>query len=474
MINKRGNFGSKLGAVLASAGSAVGLGNVWRFPTEVGNNGGAAFIFVYLICIAVIGIPVMMSEFLIGRHTHTNTISAFAKLAPGKWWRIEGIAGVFVAFLILSYYIVISGWTLFYLIESLCGQLQGLQTTDLCALSARLGAKASDNGAQAADYTQVFNDFVSNPWLPVLMGAAFMGLTHLIIARGVQSGIEKSSKVMMPMLLFIIGILVVCSFGMPGSSEGLRFLLKPDFSKITADVILSAVGQAFFSLSLAMGCLCTYASYFRSDTKLPKTAAGVAIIDTFVAILSGFIIFPAVFSVEEVSVDAGPGLVFITLPNVFNIAFSHLPWLGYIFSGFFYLLLLLAALTSAISLHESVTAYVLEAFSVSRRKAAAAVSIACMTLGVACSLSFGVWSDLTLFGMNIFELFDFTASKIILPIGGIIICLFTGWYLDRKLVESELTNGGTLRFRLFRLYYFIIRYVAPLAIAAVFVQELLS
>ncbi|MBR6141907.1 MAG: sodium-dependent transporter [Bacteroidaceae bacterium] len=450
-METRHNFGSKIGAVLASAGSAVGLGNVWRFPTEVGNNGGAAFIFIYLICIAVIGIPVMMSEFLIGRNTHANTISAFAKLAPGKWWRIEGVAGVFVAFLILSYYIVISGWTLFYLIESLGGQLQADK-----------------------DYGLVFNDFVSNPWLPVLTGAAFMGLTHFIIARGVQSGIEKSSKLMMPLLLFIIGILVVCSFSMPGSSEGLRFLLKPDFSKLKASVILSAVGQAFFSLSLAMGCLCTYASYFRADTKLTKTAVGVSTIDTVVAILSGFIIFPAVFSVNGVNVDAGPGLVFITLPNVFNIAFSHLPLLGYVFSGFFYLLLLLAALTSAISLHESVTAYVLEAFHVSRRKAAAAVSVSCMALGVLCSLSFGVLGDLTLFGMNIFELFDYTASKIILPIGGIIICLFTGWYLDRKLVENELTNGGTLRFRLFRLYYFIIRYVAPFAIAAVFVQELLA
>ena len=450
-METRHNFGSKIGAVLASTGSAVGLGNVWRFPTEVGNNGGAAFIFIYLICIAVIGIPVMMSEFLIGRNTHANTISAFAKLAPGKWWRIEGVAGVFVAFLILSYYIVISGWTLFYLIESLGGQLQADK-----------------------DYGLVFNDFVSNPWLPVLTGAAFMGLTHFIIARGVQSGIEKSSKLMMPLLLFIIGILVVCSFSMPGSSEGLRFLLKPDFSKLKASVILSAVGQAFFSLSLAMGCLCTYASYFRADTKLTKTAVGVSTIDTVVAILSGFIIFPAVFSVNGVNVDAGPGLVFITLPNVFNIAFSHLPLLGYVFSGFFYLLLLLAALTSAISLHESVTAYVLEAFHVSRRKAAAAVSVSCMALGVLCSLSFGVLGDLTLFGMNIFELFDYTASKIILPIGGIIICLFTGWYLDRKLVENELTNGGTLRFRLFRLYYFIIRYVAPFAIAAVFVQELLA
>ena len=450
-METRHNFGSKIGAVLASAGSAVGLGNVWRFPTEVGNNGGAAFIFVYLICIAVIGIPVMMSEFLIGRNTHANTITAFSKLAPGKWWRLEGVAGVFVAFLILSYYIIVSGWTLFYLIQSVGGRLMADR-----------------------DYSLVFNDFVSNPWQPVLAGVAFMGLTHFIIARGVQSGIERFSKLMMPMLLFIIGILVVCSFSMPGSREGLRFLLKPDFSKITGSVLLSAVGQAFYSLSLAMGCLCTYASYFRQDTNLPKTAAGVSTIDTFVAILSGFIIFPAVFSVEGVSVDAGPGLVFITLPNVFNIAFSHIPWLGYIFSGFFYLLLLLAALTSAMSLHESVTAYLLEAFHLSRKKAAATVSVACMTLGVACSLSFGVLSGLKVFGLNIFELFDYTSSKIILPIGGIIICLFTGWYLDRKLVENELTNGGTLRFRLFRLYYFLIRYVAPLAITAVFVREFLA
>ena len=451
MNTERGSFGSKIGAVLASAGSAVGLGNIWRFPTEVGNNGGAAFILIYLICIAAIGIPVMLCEFLIGRHTRANAVTAFSRLAPGKWWRLEGVAGVSVAFIILSYYIVISGWTLFYLVESVAGQLQGGQ-----------------------DYENVFNHFVSNLWQPVLAGVVFMGMSHLIIVRGVRSGIERSSKLMMPLLLFIIGILVVCSFGMPGSSKGLNFLLKPDFSKITADVVLNAVGQAFFSLSIGMGCLCTYASYFRRDTNLPRTAAGVSIIDTFIAILSGFIIFPAVFSVEGVGADEGPGLVFITLPSVFNIAFHHTPLLGYIFSAFFYLLLLLAALTSAISLHESITAYLLETFSVSRRKAASLVSLACVTLGVLCSLSFGVLKDATLFGKTIFEVFDYTASNIILPLGGIIICLFTGWYLDRKLVERELTNGGTLRFRLFRVYYFIIRWVAPSAIAAVFLQKLFA
>ena len=393
----------------------------------------------------------MLSEFVIGRHTHSNTISAYNQLAPGKWWRIQGINGVFVAFVILSYYVVIAGWTLFYLVEAVMGNLK-----------------------ESADYTAYFNDFVSSPVSPLIYAVAFMALTHLVVVRGVQAGIEKCSKVMMPMLLLIIAVLVVCSFSMPGTSEGLRFLLQPDFSKVTPGVILSAMGQAFFSLSLAMGCLCTYASYFGSDTNLFKTACSVSMIDTLVAVLSGFFIFPAVFSVSGVEANAGPGLVFITLPSVFNIAFHGVPWLGYVFSGLFYLLLMLAALTSAMSLHESVTAYLLETFSIPRKRAAVIVSVACMTLGVACSLSFGMWSHLTLFGMNLFELFDFVSSKVILPLGGIVICLFTGWYLDRRLVEDELTNGGTVRFRLFRLYYFIVRYVAPLAIAAVFVQELVA
>ena len=451
MTETRKNFTSKLGVVLAAAGSAVGLGNVWRFPTEVGNNGGAAFILIYLLCVLGVGVPVMMSEFLIGRHTHANTISAFSKLAPGKWWRIEGVAGVFVAFLILSYYTVISGWTLYYLVQSLRGALLSNQ-----------------------DYSAYFNSFVSEPFIPLLYAVVFMAMTHLVIARGVQAGIERFSKIMMPMLLLIIGILVVCSFGMPGAGTGLRFLLKPDFSKVTASVVLSAMGQAFFSLSLAMGCLCTYASYFTSDTKLVKTAFSVCTIDTFVAVLSGFIIFPAVFSVPNVSPDEGPGLVFVTLPHVFNTAFHGVPVLGYLFSGLFYMLLLLAALTSAMSLHESVTAYVIESWGIPRKKASAMVSASCMALGVLCSLSFGVLSDFTIFGLTIFGFFDFCASKIIMPAGGLIICLFVGWYLDRKLVHSELTNGGTVPFRLFRFYIFLVRYVVPIAIALIFINELLG
>ncbi len=448
-MTTRSNFGSKLGAVLAAAGSAVGLGNVWRFPTEVGNNGGAAFILIYLICVLLIGVPVMISEFLIGRHTHANTITAYERLAPKSWWRIEGVAGVFVAFLILSYYVIISGWTLYYLVQSCIGTL-----------------------SVAQDFKAGFSAFIAHPWWPVVYGCIFMGLTHLVVARGVQSGIERFSKVMMPLLLVIIVVLVVCSFNMPGAHDGLRFLLKPDFSKVTTRVMLSAMGQAFFSLSLAMGCLCTYASYFSSDTRLVRTAVNVSLIDTLVAIMSGFIIFPAVFSVAGVQVDEGPGLVFITLPHVFQMAFHSVPFLGYAFSVLFYLLLLLAALTSAMSLHESVTAYVLEVANISRRRASIIVSVACMLLGVACSLSFGPWSGFKVFGMNIFELFDFAASKVIMLLSGIVICLFVGWKLDRQLVYDEVTNGGTLRFRLFRLYIFLIRYVVPIVIGVIFVNEL--
>lgn len=451
MDNVRKNFGSKLGVVFAAAGSAVGLGNVWRFPTEVGNNGGAAFILVYLLCVVLVGMPVMLSEFLIGRHTHANTITAFSKLAPGTWWRIGGVEGVFVAFLIFSYYIIISGWTLYYMVESLMGNL-----------------------LVDRDYVGFFNSFVSNPWKPILCASLFMAVTHAVIVRGVQSGIERFSKVLMPMLLLIIVILVLCSLGMPGSAQGLSFLLEPDFSKITGDVVLSAMGQAFFSLSLAMGCLCTYASYFKVETNLPKVVFSVCAIDTFVAVLSGFIIFPAVFSVDGAAVNAGPGLVFQTLPNVFNIAFRSVPVAGYVFSGLFYMLLILAALTSAMSLHEPVTAYLIEATGMSRRTAATWVSCSCMALSCLCALSFGALSDFHMFGMTVFELFDFVSSKLILPLGGIVICLFVGWRLDRRLVESEVTNAGKLHFRFLHAYIFLVRYVVPVAIASIFVHELLG
>lgn len=448
-MSNRGSFGSKIGVVLAAAGSAVGLGNVWRFPTEVGNNGGAAFILIYLFSVFFIGVPVMISEFVIGRNTHANTITAFRKLAPKTWWRIGGIEGVFVAFFISCYYIVVSGWTLHYTIASFFNRLSGDQ-----------------------DYKAFFNQFVSSPWEPIVYTVVFMLMTHFVIVRGVERGIERFSKLMMPMLLLIIAVLVICSFSMSGFADGITYLLRPDFAKVTPSVVLSAVGQAFYSLSLAMGCLCTYASYFGPNTNLMKTAMSVSVIDTCVAILCGFIIFPAVFSVPGVEPGEGPGLVFITLPHVFNIAFHNVPLIGFLFSSLFYLLLLLSALTSAISLHEPVTAYIHEEWHVSRHRAACMVTAGCILLAVACSLSMGVWNGFRIGGLCLFDLFDFISAKIILPMGGIIICLFVGWRLDRQLVYNEVTNNGSLRIRLFRLYIFLVRWVAPLAISVIFINEL--
>lgn len=453
----RSNFNSRLGAILAAAGSAVGLGNVWRFPTEVGNNGGAAFILIYILCLLAIGLPVMLCEFIVGRHTHTNAISAYSRLAPHTWWRIGGIEGVFVAFLILSYYVVISGWTLFYTVESFSGAF--LQDTD---------------------YGTFFQDFVTNPWLSLIYAALFMLMTHVVIARGVQKGIERFSKIMMPLLLIIIFVLVCCTLTMPGAMRGLSFLFHPDFSCLSPGVFLNALGQAFFSLSLAMGCLTTYASYFGSQTRLLSTAGSVILIDTIVAVFSGVIIFPAVFSVG-VEPGAGPGLVFITLPHVFLTAFGSLPVLGYIFSGLFYLLLFLAALTSAMSLHEPVTAWVHETMHITRHRATAFVSFSCMSLGILCALSFGVLSGWTLFGMTVFDLFDYVASTILMPLGGLVIALFVGWKMDSRIFFSEMTStpldqtgDAQLHHLPSRVIYFLVRWMAPMFILLIFLHGILK
>ncbi|WP_069187652.1 sodium-dependent transporter, partial [Bacteroides fragilis] len=447
---ERGNFGSKLGVILASAGSAVGLGNIWRFPYETGNHGGAAFILIYLGCILLLGLPIMIAEFLIGRHSQANTARAYQILAPGTQWRWVGRMGVLAGFLILGYYSVVAGWTLEYIFEAVSNSFAG---------------------KTPAEFISSFQSFSSNPWRPALWLTLFLLATHFIIVKGVEKGIEKSSKIMMPTLFIIILILVGCSVTLPGAGKGIEFLLKPDFSKVDGNVFLGAMGQAFFSLSLGMGCLCTYASYFSKNTNLTRTAFSVGIIDTFVAVLAGFIIFPAAFSVG-IQPDAGPSLIFITLPNVFQQAFSGIPILAYIFSVMFYVLLALAALTSTISLHEVVTAYLHEEFNFTRGKAARLVTTGCILLGILCSLSLGVTKEFTIFGLGMFDLFDFVTAKLMLPLGGLLISIFTGWYLDKKLVWSEITNNGTLKVPTYKLIIFILKYVAPIAISVIFINEL--
>ena len=448
--NNRANFGSKLGVILASAGSAVGMGNIWRFPFETGNHGGAAFILIYLGFVLFFGIPILVAEFSIGRHSRANTAGAYQKLAPGTHWRWVGRMGVLAGFLILGYYSVVAGWTLEYIVQA--------------------GTNAFA-GQSANDFIASFNGFIAHPWRPALWMVVFMLMTHFIIVKGVEKGIEKSAKIMMPMLFLLLSVLAGCSVSLPGARAGIEFLLKPDFSKVDGNVLLGAMGQAFFSLSLGMGCLCTYASYFRNDTNLPKTALNVGWIDTMVAILAGFIIFPAAFSVG-IQPDAGPSLLFITLPNVFQQAFGSLPWLAVILSIMFYVLLALAALTSTISLHEVVTAYLHEEFNLTRGRAAKLVTAGCTFLGVLCSLSLGVGKELTVFGLTLFDLFDFLTAKIMLPLGGFFIAIFTGWYLDKRIVWEEVSNNGTLPKVVYRIWLFLLKYIAPIGIGFIFINEL--
>lgn len=450
---ERENFGSKLGAILAAAGSAVGLGNVWRFPIETGQNGGAAFIIIYVLCIILLGLPIMISEFLIGRHTHANTAGAYRIISNGSPWKWLGRMGVFTGWFILCYYVVVGAWTMHYTFLSVTNAFYDVP---------------------AQQYEDVFNSFVANPWWPTLWLFLFIGVIHFVITRGVRSGIEKSAKLMMPTLFIITIFLAVCSISLPGASKGIEFLLKPDWSKVDSTTVLDAMGQAFYSLSLAMGCLCTYASYFDKKTPLAKSAVNVAFIDTLIAIMAGFIIFPSVFNIgmDPNEVGVGAGLTFVSLPNVFQQALGNGSFLAVVFSSLFYFLLFVAALTSAISLHEVATAYVTEEFKMSRKKGATLVTVTILVLGTLCSLSFGPLSNVQLFDRNIFSLFDDFSGRFLLPLGGMLISIFAGWVLDRKLYHEEISNGGDLKAPYFKLLVTALRYIAPLAIGLVFLDQL--
>lgn len=454
--NNRGKFASKIGVILASAGSAVGLGNIWRFPTEAGENGGAAFILIYICCILLLGLPVMISEFLIGRHTHANASTAFEQLAPKrKQWRWVGRLGVLSGIMIFSFYSVVAGWTVNYTVEA------GLNRFN----------QMVGNGQENV-YSQYFNSFVTDPIIPTLYLVLFVLLTHFVVAKGIEKGIERFSKLMMPTLFLLLLLLAGFALTTDGASEGLKFLFQPDFSKIDSSVILSAMGQAFFSLSIGLGCLCTYASYFRKEVNLTRTAGSVALIDTFVAIVSGLIIFPAVFSVPGMEPTEGPSLVFVALPNIFHIVFADMPILAYTLPFLFYFLLILASLTSTISMHELITAYVHETYHLSRKKTTYLVTGIVLVLGILCSLSLGIGSGYTIGGLGLFDIFDYLTAKWMLPIGGLLTALFTGWYLDRKIVWEEITNQGTLRFYGFRVFMFILKFVTPLGIFMIFLDQL--
>lgn len=449
MSQERVNFGSKLGMILATAGSAVGLGNVWRFPYMTGQNGGAAFILIYIACVLVLGIPCMMNEFIIGRHGAANTGRAYGEMGAAKAWRLVGCMSVLTGFIITSYYAVVSGWCLQYIFASAFGELNG----------------------NPQYITQYFQEFSSSPVRPVFWTVAILALTHFVIIHGVRSGIERASKMMMPTLFVLLVVVVIGSCMLPGAGNGVEFLFRPDFSKMNSGVFLAAMGQSFYSLSIGMGCICTFASYFSRKANLMKSAVNIVVIDSLIAILAGLMIFPAAFSVG-VNPDSGPSLIFITLPNVFKEAFATMPIIGTVIAIMFYVLLSLAALTSLISLHEVSTAFFYEELHTTRKKAATLVTVSLCVLGALCSLSIGGRDWLVIGGKSLFDLFDFVTGQIMLPIAGFLTCIFLGWVVPRQTVKDEFTNWGTLRSTLFGVYILLIRYVCPVCIVAIFLNQL--
>ena len=397
---ERASFGSKLGVILATAGSAVGLGNIWRFPYMTGQNGGAVFIIIYVFCVLLLGIPCMVSEFIIGRHGQANTARSYRNMAGGSAWSLIGYMGVLTGFLITGYYAVVSGWCLEYVWASLMGKLNG-------------------DPAFVANY---FANFSQAPAKPIFWTLLILLATYLIIEHGVRDGIERASKLLMPTLFILLLIIVVASCMLPNADKGIEFLFKPDISKVNGDVFLAALGQSFYSLSIAMGCICTYASYFSRQTNLTTSAMQIGVIDFFVAILAA--------------------------------------------------LLSLAALTSLMSLHEVSTAFLQEEAVFSRKKAARIVSVSCMIIGAVCSLSLGVGKDIHFFGKTLFDLFDFVTGQVFLPIVGFLTCIFIGWFVPHKVVHDEFTNWGTLHNKsLFHVYLFLVKYVCPVCILFIFLHQ---
>ena len=443
----KNKFNTKLGVIAATVGSAVGLGNIWRFPYEAGVHGGGAFLIVNIIFVLLLGIPVICAEFLIGRHSGADVCNAFSRFKRGRSWRFIGWMGLCASILILGFYSVVAGWTVYYIIQS----IQGFEHVH-----------------NADDLHNMFVQFSSNGWMPLLWTVVFLAINFLVLIRGVEKGIEKMSNILLPALFVILIAFTVNSLLLPEAGSGLEFLFKPDFSAITPSVLLGALGQAFFSLSLGLGCLITYASYFKPETPLVKTASISALLDTMVAILAGMIIFPAVFTFGQ-EPAAGPQLVFEVLPSIF----MNMPG-GMIWSILFFVLLFVASLTSTISLFETATAFLIGR-GIKRFKAVCITMAVVLCLGVVCSLSFGPLADATIFGFNFFDFSDYVSSNILLPLGGMCSSIFVGWIVERKVVNAELLGTSTSTFKLavVKAIIFSLRYIAPTGIGLVFVFGLL-
>ena len=448
MSNNKESFGSKFGIIAAAAGSAIGLGNIYRFPCEAGANGGGAFFLVYLCIVLLLGLPLMVTEFAIGRRSGKNPVGAFKVLAPkSKGWSVIGYMGVICAFLILAFYCTVAGWAIDAVGKSIINYYHGLDINTI---------------------QQDFNNLKNESWQPILSEGIFIFLTAFIIVKGVTKGIEKYSKILMPVLLAILIILGIKSLTLPDSAKGIEFFLKPDFSKITGKVLINALGQAFFSLSLGMGALITYGSYISKKDNLTSTAFMVCISDTIIAILAGIVIFPAAFSFG-VQPEAGDSLAFVTLPMLFNQMAG-----GYFFCLIFFLLLTIAALTSSISLLEVAVLYLTEELKISRKKATIYSAIGGFVLCVIASESLHDDTPLKIFGLDIFDALDAFTSTILMTVGGLLTVVFLGWKMKKSDFMDEYTNGGTVSMGLKKIMYFIIKFLAPVAITVILITQFIK
>lgn len=457
-MSQKVKFGSKIGLIAATVGSAVGLGNIWRFPAETQANGGAVFLLLYIACVFILGIPVMTAEFSLGRGGNSDATGAFRNVTPDKkgWWLVGALA-ILASYLILSFYMVVSGWTLEYMIQSLTGNLYA--PTPEASIATVAGEEAL--------FSQKMASYVTGTYRPLVMTFIMIAANLVVLLKGVQKGIEKMSNIMMPLLFVLLLVFCIVSLTLPKAADGIAFFLKPDFSAMTPKTVVNALGQAFFSLSLAMGILVTYSSYYPADTKLTRTAVTVSLLDLGTAILMGLIIFPAVmtFGLADHNL-AGSALVFITLPEIFAQMGGTLFW-----STLFFLLLSVAAFTSTISLAEVSVAFMECHFRMSRKRAVVTVVTPLFLLSSICSLSVGPWSDFKIMGMTIFDFLDTMATNIMLPVGGILLCIYMGWVAPRSFFRNELTNNGTLTSHAFWLIAFIVKWVAPALIALLLIGQ---
>ena len=445
----RDSFGSRFGALVAMAGSAVGLGNLWRFPYLVGENGGAAFIIVYIALSFLICLPIFISEFVIGRRSQKNAFAAFRDLSGGSAWRWVGMFTVVVPLIVLSYYSVIGGWSIEYLLKSFTFSFTG--------------------GESQAVIDNMFTSFVSSTWAPLAVHTLFLLATTLIVVVGIKDGIEKFSKIMMPLLFVMVLAIAVYSLTLPGAAKGVDYLFNPDFSKIDGKACAAALGQAFFSLSLGFGTILTYASYVDKKENPLFQSTATAVSDLLFALIAGVAIMPAVFAFG-LDPQAGPGLVFETLPYVF----SQMP-AGGVIAIVFFVALLVAALTSSISMLEVAVAYLVEEKNFTRVSACGLLFVICWAVGALCSLSFGPLADVKIAGNSIFDFFDSLSSNVLMTLGSLLTVLFVGWRMKKTDIYDEFTNGGTLstNVKIFGVLWFLIRYVCPLAIITVFLSGLI-